>query len=368
VRRSSSLRAIVLYACSGSLGHRGLAENYCQLLDSLGIQATVVDVLQLDRHRTFQWYSGLYFWVLKKIPELWRWFYRHWTKVPLLDFIRLDILPKRFVATSQFLCAVAPDLVISTHPVSTGIVSKLKKQGRITCPLWIAFSDWHVQPFWIFPEAARYLVPLSRQRIELKLLGVRADVNVVGMLLRKEYYEPLPPGTIPDSSTERSKIIVVISGGKGWALESVLGHLRDVAAKVYIIAGSSCRKTQIEKFLAAGSYGREWVILGFVDPLSYLHEADLVIAKPGGLSTAEVLQLAKPLLLVSAMPGHEEENAQVLSACGIRWVKRLEELPCLINQYLMFGAPPVRSLLNEQSASPALVFDALRTAFPDFND
>ena len=358
--------AIVLYACSGSLGHRVLAENYLGLLRAIGFDAIAVDVLQLDGRPTFHRYSELYFWVLKSVPALWRWLYRYWMRVPILDFIRQDVLPTRFTRTRRLLCSVKPDLVISTHPVSTGIVNNLKRRGQVKCPLWTAFSDWHVQRYWMFPEVTHYLVPLEEQRSELEQLGVRASrVSVVGMLLRQEYYKCLPR-TIPVSLAKSSRSVLVIGGGKGWALESVLRQLRGTVANVVVIAGSSDRKRQIEQFLATQTYGQHWVILGFVDPLPYLVAADLVIAKPGGLSTAEILHLKKPLILVSAMPGHEEENARVLSEYGIPWVKQLDALPSLVNQYLTFGGPKVRALRSEEFTSPALVFQALQSNLPSF--
>ena len=36
--------------------------------------------------------------------------------------------------------------------------------------------------------------------------------------------------------------------------------------------------------------------------------ADIIITKPGGLTTTEVLTLKKPLLLVSPIPGNEDAN------------------------------------------------------------
>ena len=165
---STSFRAVVLYACTGSLGHRVLAENYAEFLKSVGVEAMAVDVLQLDNRSTFRRYSKLYFWVLRFVPCMWRWLYRHWRMVPGIDVFRRDVLPRRFKVTQQLLCSAKPDLVISTHPVSTGIVSHLKKKGRIASPLWTTFSDWHVQPFWMFPEVNRYLVPLAQQRTALE--------------------------------------------------------------------------------------------------------------------------------------------------------------------------------------------------------
>jgi processive 1,2-diacylglycerol beta-glucosyltransferase len=44
--------------------------------------------------------------------------------------------------------------------------------------------------------------------------------------------------------------------------------------------------------------------------------ADLVVTKPGGLSVSECLAKAKPMLLVSPIPGQEERNADYLLEAG----------------------------------------------------
>jgi processive 1,2-diacylglycerol beta-glucosyltransferase len=51
-------------------------------------------------------------------------------------------------------------------------------------------------------------------------------------------------------------------------------------------------------------------IVGFTQRVDQLMAcADLVITKPGGLSTSECLAMGVPMLLVSPIPGQEERNA-----------------------------------------------------------
>lgn len=340
------LRAIVLYACSGSLGHKTLAENYATQLRELGIEAVAVDVLQVDSYPAFRGFASVYFWVLEFLPAVWRWCYQHWPKLPLVNSIRLRLLPRRFRHTRKLIRSANLDLIISTHPVSSGIVNDLKRNGHVEARLWIAFSDWHVQPFWVFPEADRYLVPLSEQRNALELLGVpKEKIEVVGMLLSPKYYGESRAADKGSSAktNEKSKSIVLVAGGKGWQLESVLEQLHTIDANLVIISGSEERKNELERFLKARRCPSGWRVVGFVDPVQLMTEADLIISKPGGLTSAEALELGRPLLLLCAMPGHEEENARVLSRHGVRWLKRLNELSSLLAHFTNVGFPTTES-------------------------
>ncbi|HKQ06789.1 MAG TPA: glycosyltransferase [Blastocatellia bacterium] len=306
-----------------------LAENYCELLRAVGIPPIMVDVLALDSHRRFSGANAIYFWLLRKMPWLWRWLYQNWCNVPGIDWGRQWILPRLFPQTHHLLVTSAPALVISTHPVATAIVDYLKRIGRLETSLWVAISDWHIQPFWLFPSVDCYLVPTQDQQIDIEQIGVpKSNILVVGMLLRKDYYAPL------DRELARAhlrlpfgaRLIVAMGGGSGWGLEKIIEELIKLNTRLVVITGSAERQMQIRSYLRHLVDHQDLEVLGFVDPLLYLVAADLVITKPGGLSTAEVIQLRKPLILVEPMPGHEEENYRILSRIGICGVTNTDEL------------------------------------------
>ena len=59
-------------------------------------------------------------------------------------------------------------------------------------------------------------------------------------------------------------------------------------------------------------------ILGFTDKVPELMKiSNIVVTKPGGLTTSESLASGLPILVISPIPGQEEENAQFLEErCG----------------------------------------------------
>src|SRR5438067_8520274 len=63
--------------------------------------------------------------------------------------------------------------------------------------------------------------------------------------------------------------------------------------------------------------------------------ADLVITKPGGLTTSEALALGKPLLILNPIPGQEAANSDFLLERGAATkANRLEDLPYRVEQLL----------------------------------
>jgi processive 1,2-diacylglycerol beta-glucosyltransferase len=63
--------------------------------------------------------------------------------------------------------------------------------------------------------------------------------------------------------------------------------------------------------------------------------ADLIITKPGGLTTSEALALGKPLFILNPIPGQEEANSDFLLERGAAIkVNRVEDLPFRIEKLL----------------------------------
>ena len=64
---------------------------------------------------------------------------------------------------------------------------------------------------------------------------------------------------------------------------------------------------------AAASLGARARVYGFVDNMHELMAAaDLVVSKPGGLTSSEVLARGKPMVIVDPIPGQEQRNSEFL--------------------------------------------------------
>ena len=65
-------------------------------------------------------------------------------------------------------------------------------------------------------------------------------------------------------------------------------------------------------------------IIGFSNEVPKLMSiSDLVVTKPGGLTTSESLASNLPMVVINPIPGQEEENAEFLESKGIAvWIKK----------------------------------------------
>jgi processive 1,2-diacylglycerol beta-glucosyltransferase len=63
--------------------------------------------------------------------------------------------------------------------------------------------------------------------------------------------------------------------------------------------------------------------------------SDLVVTKPGGLTTTESLASGLPMILINPIPGQEEENAEFLENSGVAvWLKKDSNFDSIISELL----------------------------------
>jgi processive 1,2-diacylglycerol beta-glucosyltransferase len=131
-------------------------------------------------------------------------------------------------------------------------------------------------------------------------------------------------------------VILVLSGGFGMGpVAEILSELDKVKAPFQNLVVSG-RNQELRRTLASCDRQHPTHVLGFA---SNMHElmavADLIISKPGGLTTSEALAVGKPLLIVNPIPGQEAANSDFLLERGAAAkVNRVEDLPYRVEQLL----------------------------------
>ena len=66
-----------------------------------------------------------------------------------------------------------------------------------------------------------------------------------------------------------------------------------------------------------------------------MYISDLVVTKPGGLTTSESLASHLPMVIINPIPGQEEENAEFLENKGIAiWIRKSDDSKNIIENLL----------------------------------
>jgi len=103
--------------------------------------------------------------------------------------------------------------------------------------------------------------------------------------------------------------------------------------QVLVVTG---RNEQMRRELAAAVRQHPTHVLGFADNMHELMAvSDLVVSKPGGLTSSESLAMGKPLFILNPIPGQEAANSDFLLERGAAAkANRVEDLPFRVGRLL----------------------------------
>jgi len=253
---------------------------------------------------------------------------------------RIESLALRRLANSPELASA--DLVITTHFLTARVLSHLKSTGRLTAKLAVVVTDQHPHAVWRVPHADLFLVasPAARQTL---LASGTADskIRVTGIPIDARFHDPLPKSLARQRhNLPQNRPIVLLSGG-GLGLggiDTALQALLSVPGPHHALVVCG-KNTKLLKQLAT-QYPQPHPTahpsvphslspsVPFSSPhptllghTSRMHElmaaADLLLGKPGGLTTSEAAASHLPMVLLKPLPGQEQHNATALTQAGI---------------------------------------------------
>ena len=106
-------------------------------------------------------------------------------------------------------------------------------------------------------------------------------------------------------------------------LETLVKYFDDI--QIIAIAGRNEKmKAEFESIVNKYNKLKTVKVLEFTDKVpQFMSICDLVVTKPGGLTTSESLASNLPMVIINPIPGQEEENAEFLEANNVGiWIKK----------------------------------------------
>ncbi|MEA2173504.1 MAG: processive 1,2-diacylglycerol beta-glucosyltransferase [Blastocatellia bacterium] len=324
-----------------------------------------VDMLEYTNKLFRNLYSRAYIDMVNNAPEMLGWLYDHLDKPwknerRRLAFDKLNTRP--FV---KMLKAYGAEMVVCTHFLPAEIISWLKAKERINTRQAIVVTDFDVHAMWLCHHYEQYFVALDETREHLTQLGIPpSKLTVSGIPIdpvfnikkdRREMREKL--NLAQDRTT-----ILVSAGGFGVGpidhLLTSLLQLKHPAQAIVVCGRNEELKARVER-LTSTAEAREGHVdvhaLGYTTLMDeYMAAADIVLGKPGGLTTSEALARGLAFVIVNPIPGQEERNSDHLLEEGV--AIRCNNLPVL--------AYKIDRLLDDPARLETMKANALRLAHP----
>lgn len=332
-------KKVLLLSASSGAGHIRAAQALERALRDAGAASDVRHIDTLD-HTTKMFqnlYSKAYINTVNRAPEVLGWLYDHFDKPRKNERLRLAFDKLNTRPFVRLLKEYQPEITICTHFLPAEIVSWLKGKERLDCKQAIVVTDFDLHAMWLCHHFEHYFVPLEETHVHLEKLGCPAEkITVSGIPIDPVFGQHKDRvamrrkhDLIPDTVT-----ILVSAGGFGVGpIHHLIRSLLDLQhpAQIVVICGRNQElKASLDSMRAEFS-DKESVsvhLVGYTNEMDeYMAASDLIVGKPGGLTTSEALAKGLIFVVVNPIPGQEERNSDHLLEEGA--AIRCNNLPTL---------------------------------------
>ena len=312
--------------------------------------------------------------LVKHAPELWGMVFKRTDNPTFLRKVArfrrgfAERTNKKFV---KYLKKFQPNAVICTHYLPVEIMAHLKRRGFNPLTVCVV-TDFEAHALWMEQAVDLYCVAAAETKASLMARGAKADgVVVTGIPIAAKFSSRPDPRAVRKNYGLRDDLPVLLVLGGGFGMGPVGGILsaldkveRDF--QTLVVAG---RNEKLRRNLACGDFRHPTRILGFVTNMHELMAvADLIVTKPGGLTTSEALAMGKPLFILNPIPGQEAANSDFLLERGAAAkVNRIEDLPFRLEHLL--GAKKLKEMARaaRELGHPGSAMDVCREVLRRMN-
>ena len=314
---------ILILSCNTGGGHNSAAKAIKEAFDEKGHICDIMDVLAFGGQKASDLVCDAYIEMVKKTPKLFGEMYKLGTKVGQFnqetDKFRSPVYYVNKIyadALEDFIKQNEYNAVVCVHIFAAEAMTNLRKHARVGIPFYFVATDY-------------YCSPMLEETLPDKIFAAHKD-SLFTYLNRGIKPELLLPTGIPvskrfltkkDKSQVRAElglndsdqVFLLMSGSMGF------GDLIDTTRYIFEHGNPDTRviaitghNEKLYKNLQSEFKGESRLILiGFTDQVSdYMDASDVLLTKPGGLSSTEALAKGIAIVHTAPIPGCESENVQ----------------------------------------------------------
>lgn len=341
-------KILIFYASYGG-GHLSAANSIKQYIDDnfSDCETKLVDCMLYVNKPINRITTTAYKEMVKKFPWAWGEVYSHSQKGPIahISSTANNLLAKKLL---KLLKEYKPDIVISTHPFGSQMVSYLKRKALIECSLSTIITDFAPHEQWLVGKEQVDYFFVSHEKMREKIINSNIPENKVfstGIPLSNKFlmhYNKLSVMKSFDLNPDKQVILFFGGGEFGLGREqtikifkSFIQHINN--NQIVAIAGKNEKLKEAFSSIVHSLQVEDVVkVLPYTNQVPELMSiSDLVVTKPGGLTTTESLASGLPIIAINPIPGQEEENAKFLENAGVAiWLKKHNDYDEIIKNLL----------------------------------
>lgn len=321
-----SKKILVLSASVGA-GHMRAAQAVELALRQTAPDATIknLDVLQLTNRVFRRLYGETYLDLVNKAPHVLGYFYdlmdRPRSQNSKRSRLQLMVEKLNLRPFLKLLEEERWDLIVDTHFLPAEIIASLRRKGKINTPQLTVTTDFETHRLWVNEPCDHYCTATDEGAAYLSHHGVpRQKITVTGIPIHPVFATPKTREQCLRSQgiAGDRPIVLQLAGGFGVGpITKLYQGLLEIPKplQIVVVAGKNAKVKADLESIATGRHRAK--IYGFTDQMDELMAlADLVVSKPGGLTTSETLARGAAMAVVNPIPGQESRNSDFLLENG----------------------------------------------------
>ncbi len=256
---------------------------------------------------------------LKAAPEIWEWMYDNPEFKQRTAVIRELLNRGNSKKLQGVLNEFRPHAIVCTQAFACGVMASWKQRtGRNSPALIGVLTDFVAHRYWAHEKVDLYIAPTEETRRTLISQGVPPDrIKAHGLPISEKFNRPINQELVLRNLGLKPGLpkVLVMGGSLGLGpMKSVIRKLDKLPQPFDIIAVTGKNEELKERLTRKGRKLRHHTtILGFVDNIHELMDvAEMVVTKPGGITTAEALVKRVPMIIINPIPGQEAKNTEFL--------------------------------------------------------
>ena len=325
---------VLILSCNTGGGHNSAAKAIKEAFDERGHYCCVMDALSFGGQKASDLVCDTYIEMVKKTPKLFGEIYKmgnklgqfnqemgkHHSPIYYVNKLYADAL-EEYINENGF------DLVICVHIFPAEAMTSLKKHNKIHIPFYFVATDYYCPP--MLEETTPDIIFTAHKDSTFTYLDHGIDKNLLiptGIPVSKKFLTKKDKLEMRKELglNESDEVFLLMSGSMGY------GDLLDTTRYIFengnehtrIIAITGHNEDLYKELQSTFKDETRLILLGFTDRVSdYLDASDVLLTKPGGLSSTEALAKGIVLIHTTPIPGCESENVQFftehhLSVCA----------------------------------------------------
>jgi processive 1,2-diacylglycerol beta-glucosyltransferase len=224
-----------------------------------------------------------------------------------------------------------PVLVVSTYPLVTAALGRLRKNGRLQVPAAAVVPDYGVHSLWVVSGVDLHLVASHHSAVLVERAGGR--VSPTRMPVAPSFYAaPTREEARTGLGLPQGAFVALVTGG-AWGVGDLEGAAQcaiESGAYVVVVTGENAElKARLEARFR--SEENVWILGWRKDMPALMAAADCLIHSASAMTCLEAIEMDLPILIFGPIFGHGELNARVMEQAGVaRWARTAEGLESLL--------------------------------------